>query len=65
MKKVLIDKDKCIGCFSCEDVSGGIIKVKDGLGTVNPKADLNDSKVQEKIRLAVESCPMQAIKVIK
>jgi len=63
--KVIINKTKCIGCFACEDVSDGLFKVKNGTGTIDPKADLNDPKIQKKIKLAMEACPMQAIKIKK
>ena len=65
MKKTTVDKNKCIGCFACEDSTDGLFKVKDGLAKLNPKADLKDSKVQEKIKLAIEVCPVQAIKATK
>ena len=61
MKKVIVDKNKCIGCFACEDVTEGLFKVKDGLSAIDPKADLKDPKVQEKVKLAINTCPMQAI----
>lgn len=65
MKKVVIDKNKCIGCFACEDITDGLFKVKDGLAGIDPKANLNDSKTRGKIKLAIEACPMQAIKIQK
>lgn len=65
MKKVTIDKNKCIGCFACEDATNGLFKVVDGTATINPKTDLKDPKIQEKIKLAIEVCPMQAIKTVK
>lgn len=63
--KVTVNKNKCIGCFACEDISGGLFKVINGIARIDPKADLKDPKIQKKIKLALESCPMQAIKVVK
>jgi ferredoxin len=61
MKKVTVDKNKCIGCFACEDATDGLFKVVDGIAKLDPKADLKNLAVQEKIKLAMEACPMQAI----
>jgi ferredoxin len=65
MKKVTIGKDKCIGCFACEDITGGLFKVVNGIAQFDSKADLKDPKVQKKIKLAMDACPMQAIKIEK
>ena len=65
MKTATVDKNKCIGCFACEDVTNGLFKVENGLATIDPKADLTDPKIQKKIKLAMEVCPMQAIKAKK
>ena len=62
MKTATVDKNKCISCFACEDATDGLFKVVDGLARLDPKADLKDPKVQEKIKLAIEVCPVQAIK---
>ena len=61
MKKVTVNKNKCIGCFACEDATDGLFKVTNGTARIDPKADLKDKKVQEKIKLAIEVCPTQAI----
>lgn len=61
MKKVLVDKNKCIGCFACEDATDGLFKVIDGIARIDPKADLEDPKTKEKIDLAIAVCPVQAI----
>ena len=63
MKKVTINKNKCIGCFACEDASGGLFKVVNGVSKIDSQADLNDPKIQKKVKLAMSVCPMQAIKV--
>lgn len=65
MKKTTVNKNKCIGCFACEDATDGLFKVVNGVAKLDPKADLKDSKVQEKIKLAIEVCPVQAIKSSK
>ncbi len=50
----------------CHDVTEGVIGVdfgKNGKAGVNPQADLGNLEVQEKIKLAAEMCPMQAIEI--
>lgn len=62
--KIIVDSDKCISCNLCEDISEGAMGIKfgkEGKGGQNPKADLTDPKILEKVRLAVETCPIQAI----
>lgn len=57
MAKVTIDKDKCIGCGSCEALCPKSFKVINGKATV---------KKIEKITCeseAAESCPVGAISV--
>ena len=61
MKTVMVNKNKCIGCFACEDATNGLFKVINGIARIDPKADLKDPKIQEKIKLAIEACPVQAI----
>lgn len=64
--KILIDPDKCIGCNMCKDISEGAVGVEYGItgkATQNPDADLSDRVVVANIKLAAETCPMQAIKI--
>lgn len=51
---IKIDKEKCIGCGSCEAVCPEGFEMKDGKAVVkNPKAKC--------IKEAAESCPVQAV----
>lgn len=64
--KITVDYDQCIGCDLCEGVSGGAMGIefgKNGKAALNPQADLTDSKTLEGIKLAIQACPMQAIKL--
>ena len=66
LMKIIVDQDKCIGCNMCEDISEGAMGVKfgkEGKAAINPEADLTDRVVVANLKLAVETCPMQAIKI--
>ena len=50
----------------CEDISENAMGTKygkDGKAAQNPDADLTDRVVVANLKLAEETCPMQAIKV--
>jgi ferredoxin len=64
--KITVDINKCIGCNMCEDISDGAMGTKfgkDGKAGINPKADLTDHAVVSNLKLAAETCPMQAITI--
>ena len=53
---VKIDKEKCIGCGTCEAVCPEGFKLENGKAKIkNPKAKC--------IKEAAESCPIQAVSV--
>jgi len=58
MKKVKVDKDKCIGCGTCVISAPKSFKLEaDGKSAaLNPAGD-----EEAKVREALESCPVQAI----
>lgn len=54
MVKVTIDKEKCIGCGSCEAICPEGFEMKDGKAIVkNPKAKC--------VKEVADSCPVQAV----
>lgn len=61
MVKILINKEKCIGCGSCEAVASSLFTIKDGKAIAKKKdvsgADLKKAKEAEEI------CPVKAISV--
>lgn len=66
--KLVIDSTKCVGCNMCDDISDGAMGTaygKDGKGGLNPKADLADKNTLDGLKVAIEACPMQAIKLEK
>ena len=58
--KVLVDKEKCIGCGACESVCGEVFYIKDGKAHVKAGAGNTD---KECVKEAKESCPVDAISV--
>ncbi len=62
MKKPAVDEDKCIGCGTCTVLAPKTFKLgNDGKAAViNPPAD-----EEEKIKEAIDSCPVDALKFTK
>jgi len=59
--KLKIDKDKCIGCGSCEFACPEVFELKDAKALVRKSAKLDDNK--DCIKSAIDSCPTSAIKL--
>jgi ferredoxin len=59
MKKVKIDKQKCLGCGVCISLCPEVFELKDGKSKIKEKADLK--KYKDCIKEAIDSCPTQAI----
>lgn len=59
--KASIDKEKCIGCGTCEALCEAVFEVSNG------KSSLKKDKLSDKDTLCVEeavkTCPTQAIKL--
>lgn len=59
MKKVKIDKEKCLGCGLCVSIAKKAFKLSDeGKAEVLAVTKEDEAKVQE----AIDSCPVGAIK---
>lgn len=56
--KVKIDKEKCIGCGTCVAIAPKSFELADD-GKAQPLEPLKDT--EEKIKEAVDSCPVSAI----
>ncbi|MCX7880974.1 MAG: ferredoxin [Patescibacteria group bacterium] len=60
--KVLVDKNKCLGCGLCVSIASEVFEmVEDGKSQVKEGADLEKNK--EFIKQAKDSCPAQGIVV--
>ena len=60
MKTPAIDKEKCIGCGTCTVIAPKTFKLGDDgkAEAITPPGD-----VTEKIKEAIDSCPVEAIKI--
>jgi len=64
--KIIVDNNKCIGCNICEDISEGAMGTKfgkNGKAAQNPEIDFSDRVVVSNVKLAIDACPMQSIKL--
>ena len=61
MKKVKVEKEKCIGCGACVAIDSTHFDFDNetGLSKVISQNDIENSKVQE----AIDSCPVGAIEM--
>lgn len=63
MTKITVDKNKCIGCGTCVSIAPEVFELdKNGKAGVKV-SEFKGLKVQ-KVQEAVDSCPVQAIKII-
>lgn len=59
IKKITIDRDKCIGCGACAALLPSVFE----LDEENKSRVKGINASDEEIRQAIESCPVQAILV--
>ena len=65
MKKIIVDKNKCIGCGACEGFEPDVFELNDeGLAeAIKENYDELDTEVKENVGDAAANCPTSAIKV--
>ncbi len=61
MKKLKIDKDKCIGCGGCEFNCPEVFEINISSGKAEVKADADLEENKEAIERAMKECPTEAI----
>lgn len=57
--KVRVDENLCTGCGLCADICPEVFEMGDEVSIV--KVDNIPSELEEKVREAAESCPVEAI----
>ena len=65
MIKIIVDKNKCIGCGACEGFEPDVFELNDeGLAeAIKENYDELDTEVKENVDDAAANCPTSAIKV--
>ncbi len=65
MKKVIVDKEKCIGCGACVGLVDEVFEFgDDDLAQVRDDVNFDDmdSDLIDEVKDAIEGCPTEAIK---
>ncbi|MBU1016885.1 ferredoxin [Patescibacteria group bacterium] len=63
--KIVLRKEKCIGCGSCVSVAPDIFELKDGIVNLKKEPDLTDPKILGQVKLAASLCPTSVIEVVE
>ncbi len=58
MRKPKVDKEKCIGCITCEVMCPNVFKMN---GEMKAEVYNESGDTEENIQMAIDSCPTQAI----
>jgi ferredoxin len=61
-KKIIVDKNKCIGCGTCVALAPEIFEMDNNGKSIVKKGPIIN---EETLKLAVDSCPSQAISLEK
>jgi len=63
--KIILHKEKCIGCGSCASIAPDIFGLESGKVSLKKEPDLNDPKVLEQVKLASNLCPEGVIEIVE
>ena len=63
MNKLKIDETLCIGCGACISIAGNVFALDEKTGKA--KVISQPEAINENIKTAIKSCPVNAIKTIK
>lgn len=65
MKKIIVDKNKCIGCGACEGFEPDVFELNDEgfADTIKNNYDELDDSAKENVDDAIDNCPTSAISV--
>lgn len=62
MKKVVVNKELCIGCGACQEIAKGIFEIDDD-GLAKVVCEKIEEEKEEDVIDAAEGCPTSAIAV--
>lgn len=62
MKKVVVNKEKCLGCGMCVGINSDVFEFDDD-GLAKAKNDNINEDNKEEVNNAIDSCPVGAIEV--
>lgn len=68
MKKVIVNKDKCISCGACVGLVDSVFEFgEDDLAQVKENVDFEnmDKDLEEEVKDAIEGCPTEAIEEVE
>lgn len=65
LMKVVVDPQKCEGCGLCRDITEGLFELKGVTASPTAKIDLSKKSHLDSVKLAIQACPQQAIKLEK
>ena len=65
MKKICVDKEKCIGCGACEGMEPDVFELGDDGFAESIKKDYEElsDKIKENVDDAISNCPTAAISI--
>lgn len=63
--KMVLHKEKCLGCGSCASVAPEIFELKEGVVKLKKEPDLSDAETLEQVKLAASLCPNEVIEIIE
>lgn len=64
MTKILLDKEKCIGCGACQSVCHKYFELDEDGKSKLKKEEVKESDINC-VRETIKSCPVQCIKIDK
>ncbi len=61
--KVEVDEDICVGTGNCVDTCSEVFELVDGISNV--KVDVVPEEAEQKVKRAVDECPVSAISIVE
>jgi ferredoxin len=65
MTKITLDRKQCIFCGLCIEVAPEAFEAKGEKSAVKDNIDFSNKKTMENVQMAVDACPVRAIKIVK